>query len=118
MIDHTTGSVDAFDYPTGFAQGGDEEADALFQRDIDPFLHAPVVALAGLFDKHVHADGFVCECADKPQAGAKLVAVYVGERDRLHDADAACFGNGGDQFRIGTGVHGPADDRRFDAGVF
>ena len=57
--------------------------------------------------------GFSRQRADVLEPGAKLVAIYEGQRDRLHHAEPARFADRGDELGIGAGIHRAADERDF-----
>ena len=103
-------------HPARVAERGHEEAHALLERHVDPALHALAVGLRGLLDERVHADRLRGEPPDEAQPLAEVVAVDVGERDGLDDADAARLRHRGHELGVAARVHGPAEERDLDAG--
>src|SRR5918999_2333945 len=110
VVHHAAKRRDPLDDPARVAERGDEEADPLLERDVDPALHPLAVDARRLLDERVHADRLRRQAANEPQAGAELVAVDIGERYRLHDADAAGLRDGGDELRVAARVHRAADE--------
>ncbi len=103
--------------PLRIAERGDEEAHALFERDVDPPAHALEIGLVARLDERVEPDRLRGQRADVTQPGAELVAVHVGERDRLHHAEPAGLAHGGDELGVRARVHGSADQRNLHAGM-
>ena len=106
--------ADALHNPFGFAQGGDEEPNSRFDRDVHPALHAIEVEPGRPLDQDVHADGLVGEPADQADPLTEIVPVHVDHREGLDDPDAARMRNGGHELRVGARVHGTADQRHVD----
>jgi hypothetical protein len=105
-------------HPPGLPERRDEEPDAFLERLVYPALHSGAIVAAGLFDQRVEADGLSTgEPHCQAQAGAELVSVHVGERNRLDDSDASGSGNRANELRVAARVHGAADERHADARV-
>lgn len=100
VVDDASHGMDGVDDPAGVAEGGDKEADAFFEGDVDPAAHSVFVDFAAFFDDGIEADGFVGEGSDLADAFAEVAAVHVDEGDGLDDADASGGGDGGDEFDV------------------
>ena len=118
VVHDAADGVRLLDHPLRVAEGGHEEADPFFERHIHPVHHPLVIGLRGRLDERVHADRFAGQPLDEAEPFAELVAMDIGERNRLHDAEAAGIGHRRDELGIAAGVHGAADERHLDAGVF
>ncbi len=111
VVHHAAGGMHAITYPAGVAEGGDEEADALLQRDVDPLPHALQVRPVACLDERIEPDGMRGQRADVPQTRAVLIAVNVGQGERLDHAQAARLTDRSDELRVRARVHRPADQR-------
>ena len=80
-------------------------------------LHAVEVGLAAGLDQRVEADRSRCQRPDVAQPRPELVAVHIGERDRLDHAESTGLADGRDQFRVRAGIHRAADQRHGNAGM-
>ena len=69
--------------------------------------------LGGFFDQGVHADRLRSQRAHEPKSGPKIVAVDVGQGNRLENAQRPRLGGRGDQLGIATWVHGATNQRHF-----
>ena len=118
MVDNSAHGMDAFDHPVRLPEGGDEKADPLLERDIDPILHPLQVDLRGFFDQRVETDRLVGEGSDEADPVPELVPVDEMHRDGLNHADAPRLRRRGYQFGVTAGIHRPAYERDFDSDLF
>ena len=88
VVDDAADLGRSVDHPARIAERGDEEPHALLEGDVDPSFDALAVGFRRLLDERVHAKRAGSGLLDEPQPVAKIVAVDVGHRHRLHDADA------------------------------
>ena len=117
VVDSPSYGVNFFDHPCRVAERGDEETNALLERDFHPPHDPFVVASRRPLDERVHANWAVRHLADVPKALSIVVAENVGQGDRLDDPDASRFRDRRDELRIATRIHRSADDRETDAGL-
>ena len=117
VIHHAAHGMRLLDHPLRVAERGHEEAHPLLERHVHPAHHPLVVGPRRGLDEGVHADRPAGEPPDEAEPLAEVVAVHVGERDRLHDAEPAGLRHRGDELGIAAGIHGAADERHLDPGL-
>ena len=112
-----TGCLNPVHHPPGLSQGRHEEADPLFQSRLHPPHHPLVIRPGGSFDEGVHPHRRRREGPDETETLPEVVAVDIGKSHGLDDAQPAGIGNRRNQLRVGTRIHGAADEGHADAGV-
>ena len=117
VVHHAADLGDAVHHPARLAERRDEEPYAVLDRHVHPARHALEVQPGGLLDQHVHADRFRGEPANQLKSLPQLMSVHEHHRQGLDDPDAAGFGHGGDELRVGAWEHGAADERHGDTRV-
>src|SRR6185437_4407429 len=114
VVDHPANRGDPVHDPSWVAERGDEEPNTLLDRDVYPFLEPVAIHLGRLLDEGIHAKRARRGSLDELESLTKVVAVHVGERHRLYDANGSCVRRGSNELRIEARVHRATDDRVLD----
>src|SRR5665213_1464216 len=79
VIDHAAYGMHAIADPSGVAQRGDEEADALLERTVDPLSHPFQIGLVARLNEGVETHRPCRQRLNVAQSRAILVPVDIGE---------------------------------------